>query len=78
MSSKIKAFLIYFLCFAALFLVTRFIMVEFFNEKSIWTGLVSIIAAGVLSPKPHKEETEEGRVYGLKSIFLKQIYYLNN
>jgi hypothetical protein len=32
--------------------------------------------AMVVAPKPHIEETEQGREYGLKSIFLKKPFKL--
>lgn len=61
-----------------LFIIARFVMVQFDPEPSIWLTFVPLAVGMILSPKPHIEETEQGRVYGLKSIFLEKIYYLNN
>jgi hypothetical protein len=71
MSPKIRVFLIYGVCFTALFLITRFILLQFI-EQGVWTTFVPLGIAMVCSPKPHIEETENGREYGLKSIFLKK------
>ena len=73
MSPKIKVFLIYGLSFFVVFLIVRFLMVQYFTEPTFWTMFVPLGFAIALAPKPHIEETEEGRQYGLKSIFSKKI-----
>ena len=73
MSPKIKVFLIYGLSFMVVFLIARFIMVQFYPEPSIWLTFVPLAIGMVLAPKPHIEETRSGRQYGLKSIFSKRI-----
>lgn len=72
MSPKIKVFLIYGVSFLAIFLIVRFIVVQFM-EESIWTTIIPIAASMIFSPKPHAEQTQSGTEYGLKSIFLKKI-----
>jgi hypothetical protein len=71
MSPKIKSFLIYGVSFTALFLISRFIVSQFM-EQGMMTMFIPIAVAMIISPKPHIEETENGREYGLKSIFLKK------
>jgi hypothetical protein len=41
-------------------------------EQGMMTMFIPIAVAMIISPKPHIEETENGREYGLKSIFLKK------
>ncbi|SCY34601.1 hypothetical protein SAMN05192588_2394 [Nonlabens sp. Hel1_33_55] len=76
MSPKIKVFLIYGLSFMVVFLIARFIMVQFYPEPSIWLTFVPLAIGMILSPKPHIEQTQSGRQYGLKSIFSKRIIYI--
>ena len=73
MIPKIKVFVIYGVSFLAIFLISRFIMVQFYEKQDIWLALVPIVLAAVFSPKPHKEETEDGHEYGLKSVFSKRV-----
>ena len=48
-------------------------MLQFFTEPTFWTMFIPLGFAIALAPKPHIEETEEGRQYGLKSIFFKKV-----
>ena len=72
MGNKIKAFLIYGVSFLAIFLILRFALL-LFMAKGFWTTFIPIIASAVFAPKPHKEQTENGVNYGLKSVFSKKI-----
>jgi len=72
MSSRVKVFLIYGVSFLAIFLLTRFIVVQFM-EISFWTTIIPIAASMIFAPKPHAEQTQSGTEYGLKSIFSKKI-----
>jgi hypothetical protein len=76
MSPKIKVFLIYGLSFLIVFSIARFIMVQFYPEPTLWLTFIPLAIGMIVAPKPHIEETKEGRVYGLKSLFFKKIYYL--
>jgi len=73
MSPKIKVFVIYGVSFLAIFLIARFIMAQFYEEQTIWLTFIPLAIGMILSPKPHIEETQSGRQYGLKSIFSKKI-----
>jgi hypothetical protein len=73
-SPKVKVLLINFICSALIFLITWTITAQLFTgEYSIWATLFSVTFAFVLAPKPHVEETQSGRQYGLKSIFSKRV-----
>ncbi|ARN78299.1 hypothetical protein BST97_10030 [Nonlabens spongiae] len=72
MSPKVRVFLIYGISFLAIFLIVRFITVQFV-EESIWTTIIPIGASMIFSPKPHVEQSQSGKEYGLKSIFSKKI-----
>ncbi|KQC32306.1 hypothetical protein AAU57_02415 [Nonlabens sp. YIK11] len=76
MSPKIKVFLIYGISFMLVFLITRFILVQFYPEPSMWLTFIPLGVGMVLAPKPHIEETQSGRQYGLKSIFFKRIIHI--
>lgn len=71
MSPKIKSFLIYGISFTVLFLISRYI-VMLLMEPGMLTTFIPLGIAMVVAPKPHIEETENGREYGLKSIFFKK------
>ena len=60
-----------------LFLLARFIMVQFYQEQTIWLTVIPLGIGMVLSPKPHIEETQSGRRYGLKSLFMQKIYFID-
>jgi hypothetical protein len=74
-SPKIKAFLIYGVCFTIVFLVSRFFVTQFV-EQGFLSTFIPLGIAMIVAPKPHIEETEHGREYGLKSIFLKKPFKL--
>lgn len=74
MSPKIKVFVIYALSFFIVFAITWLITSSFFLGESIWTTFIPIAAAMILAPKPHIEETQSGRQYGLKSLFFKRVF----
>jgi hypothetical protein len=73
MNPKIKVFLIYGISFLLIFLLVRFIVLQFM-EESIWTTMIPIGASMIFAPKPYIENTQSGKSYGLKSIFSKRIF----
>ncbi len=73
MSAKIKMYLVYGTIFLGLFLGLWFIAGFIFEEDSTLRKLGPMVLSIILSPKPHVEETESGRQYGLKSFFLKKV-----
>ncbi|MGJ8683910.1 MAG: hypothetical protein ACSHWW_04765 [Nonlabens sp.] len=73
MSAKFKMYIVYGLVFLALFLGLWVIAGYLFEEDSTFRKLTPIVLSIILSPKPHVEDTQSGRQYGLKSIFLKKI-----
>lgn len=77
MSPKIKVFLIYGASFFIVFLIAWFITDQLVEEKTFLTTFIPIAASLILAPKPHVEETQSGRQYGLKSIFSKKIVHIN-
>lgn len=50
-------------------------MEQFYSEQTIWLTIIPLGVGMLLAPKPHIEETQSGRRYGLKSIFSKNIIY---
>lgn len=76
MSPKWKMFLIHAVVFAAVFLLVRFIMMQFVIDPTFWTTLVPVGCAWLLAPRPHVEETQSGKQYGLRIVFSKSIIKL--
>lgn len=72
MSPKIKVFLVYGVSFLVIYMVVYFIVRQFIAE-GVWTTMIPIGASILLAPKPHIENTQSGKNYGLKSIFSKKI-----
>lgn len=48
-----------------------------FVEPTDWTRFIPIVVAFIFSLKPHIEDAQSGRRYGLKNLFSKKIWYLN-
>ena len=76
MSPKIKMYLYYSLSFLVIYLITLLI-VRTFVEPTNWTRFIPIVVAFIFSLKPHIEDAQSGRRYGLKNLFSKKIWYLN-
>ncbi|PRP67698.1 hypothetical protein BST86_11645 [Nonlabens agnitus] len=76
MSPNIKAFLIYFVCFIVLYLVSKFLLGFIVEEQNLWSHYLPIIIAAILSPRPRVKKTANGKEYGYKSIFSKKRYIL--
>lgn len=68
-----KMYLVYAVTFIGLYLLIWFLAGLVLDPDSTMRKLTPIILSIILSPKPHVEETQSGRQYGLKSIFFKKI-----
>lgn len=71
MSSKNKALLFNFLCFAVLFLIVRLLLGYFVPINRIFLSIISAVGATLLAPKFGSVKTEDGEKIMMKWIFLK-------
>jgi len=76
MDPKWKMFLIHILAFVAVFFIARFIITYFVIDLTYWTTIIPLGCAWLLAPKPHVEETQSGKQYGLRILFSKKIIKL--
>lgn len=76
MSPKVKMFLIYGISFLVLFMAVWFLAGLFFDDDSWPRKLAPILGSIIAAPKPHVEEYQNDKRYGLKSIFIKKIFWM--
>ena len=73
MSLKTKAFLYQVLCFAVLFIATRFALEAYSNVTGLWLPVTAFVIGTLLSPKFRVIETNEGEKMFMKWLFLKGV-----
>lgn len=73
MTLKTRAFIYQLLCFAALFILFRFIIDAYTNLAGYWIPLTAFIVATILAPQFQAIRTNEGEKLFMKWIFMKGI-----
>lgn len=68
---QIRAFFFQLLCFAALFLLIRYLVVEFTNLQGIWISLTAFVAGTLLAPKFQAVKTKDGEKLFMRWLFVK-------
>lgn len=71
LSLKNKAILFNFISFAVIYLLIRYLVIEFFGLTGILTVIITAFIAIVLAPKFMVTKTKEGAKLVLKWIFIK-------
>jgi len=61
------------LCFAALFLLTRYIVDEFTNVQGVWIPVTAFVVGTLLSPKFQAAKTKDGEKLFMSWLFMKGI-----
>lgn len=77
MSKKNKVFIVMFLCFAAIFTVTRIGLGYFFEIPSLYCSLISALVATFFSPQFKVFQTNEGEKVYMRWLFSKKVKELN-
>lgn len=70
---QIKAFVYQLLCFAALFILVRFLIASYTNLTGLWIPFTAFIAGTLLAPKFQSVKTNNGEKLFMKWIFIKGI-----
>ena len=70
---QIKALMYQLLCFAALFLLTRYIVDEFTNVQGVWIPVTAFVVGTLLSPKFQAAKTKDGEKLFMSWLFMKGI-----
>lgn len=73
MSLRTKAFLFQLMCFAALFILFRFLVGKYTNLTGIWIPLTAFVVGTLLSPKFQVIRTKDGDKMFMKWLFVKGI-----
>jgi len=73
MSLRTKAFLFQLMCFAALFILFRFLVGKYTNLTGIWIPLTAFVVGTLLSPKFQVVRTKDGDKMFMKWLFVKGI-----
>lgn len=68
---QIQAFFFQLLCFAALFLLSRFLIAEFTNLQGIWISLTAFVVGTLLAPKFQAVKTKDGEKLFMRWLFVK-------
>ncbi|HLF53181.1 hypothetical protein [Flavobacterium sp.] len=70
---QVKAFVFQLLCFAALFILVRFLLVSYTNLTGLWIPFTAFVVGTLLSPKFQAVKTNDGEKLFMKWIFMKGI-----
>lgn len=70
---QIKALIYQLLCFAALFLLTRYLVDAFTHVQGIWIPVTAFVVGTLLSPKFQAAKTRDGEKLFMSWLFLKGV-----
>jgi hypothetical protein len=70
---QIRAFVFQLLCFAALFILVRFLLVSYTNLTGLWIPFTAFVVGTLLAPKFQSVKTNDGEKLFMKWIFMKGI-----
>lgn len=73
MSTKTKALLFNLICFAALFILVRILLLEYSSLSGFWLPLTAAVVSTILSPKFQAVTTRDGDKIFMKWLFIKGI-----
>ncbi|GEP52191.1 hypothetical protein FNO01nite_28630 [Flavobacterium noncentrifugens] len=73
MSLRTKAFLFQLMCFAALFILFRFLIGKYTNLTGLWVPFTAFVVGTLISPKFQVIRTKDGDKMFMKWLFLKGI-----
>ena len=73
MSLRTKAFLFQLMCFAALFILFRFVVGKYTNLSGFWIPFTAFVISTLISPKFQVVRTKDGDKMFMKWLFAKGI-----
>ncbi|WP_405378411.1 hypothetical protein [Nonlabens sp. Asnod3-A02] len=73
MSPRFKMLGIHVIIFLSVFLLVRYIMMQFIVDPTFWTTLIPVGVAWLIAPRPHVTQLQSGKEYGLKFLFGKKV-----
>ena len=73
MSSKTKALLYNFICFAIIFIIIRILLEAYSNLQGLWLPVTAFIVSTIVSPKFQSVNTSDGDKIFMKWMFIKGI-----
>lgn len=76
MTNKTKALLYNLICFAAIFVLVRFLLDLYSGLTGLWLPITAFIVGTILAPKFQSVKTRDGEKIFMKWIFIKGIKQL--
>ena len=70
---QLRAFIYQLLCFAALFILVRFLVASYTNLSGLWIPFTAFVVGTLLSPKFQAVKTNDGEKLFMKWMFIKGI-----
>ncbi len=70
---QVKAFVLQLTCFAALFILTRYLVATFTTLSGFWIPMTAFVVGTILAPKFQTVKTKDGEKLFMKWLFLKGI-----
>lgn len=70
---QVKAFVLQLICFAALFILTRFLVASYTSLTGFWIPMTAFVVGTILAPKFQAVKTKDGEKLFMKWLFLKGI-----
>ena len=73
MSLQTKAFVYQLVCFAILFIISRYLLDQYSNLTGLWIPVTAFVIGTLLSPKFQAINTPSGRKMYMKWLFMKGV-----
>jgi hypothetical protein len=74
---QLKAFVLQLICFATLFILSRFLIEKYSNLTGFFIPITAFVFSTLLSPKFQAIKTKEGEKLFMKWLFLKGLKEIN-
>ncbi|GGC95735.1 hypothetical protein GCM10011508_23680 [Flavobacterium lutivivi] len=73
MSKSVKSLLLNFVCFAVLFLVSRYVLGQYTHLSGVWKPITAFVISTIISPQFKAIKTHEGEKIFMKWLFMKGV-----
>jgi hypothetical protein len=70
---QVKAFVLQLICFASLFILSRYLIASYTNLSGFWIPMTAFVIGTIVAPKFQTVKTKDGEKLFMKWLFLKGI-----
>lgn len=73
MSKSVKSLVLNFICFAVLFLLTKYLLGRYTHLSGIWKSITAFVISTLIAPQFKAIKTHDGEKIFVKWLFLKGV-----